>query len=581
MIKPFHHFFVDWALFYQLQHSYMYKTKLFSRTMPSAMMVCMLMLLGISGSIAQNSDEPKPLPDTWLLTNAFVTTRPGFTLPDQDILIRDGVIEQVGKDLLPPFDARVVAADSMYIYAGFISAATHAGYKEEKEKEKVDIKDPDNPPNDYAGITPQRTATEYLDPSSSDFEKLREQGFAIAHVLPKGKMLPGKSTVVSLNDVTALDQRIMTPTYTSYAQLASSGGRAYPSTVIAVISKFKALYRQAQDLHSYKQTYLANPLGMQSPMVSEEHQALIPITQKQETVYFKAESALDIHRVLALQKELGFSLILTETHQANEVIDKIKASNIPVLVSLDFPEDIEEVKDSTILTDSMIAFRKRKADAIDRRIQQANDLQTAGVVTGFSMLNVKPGDLHKNLRKAADMGFSDDIILAALTTGPAQLLGLQRVAGTIEKGKMANVVIMDKPFTDKEAKIKHVFVKGCKYDYNDKPSQGENLKGDTNFSGTYNYELEVMGQPQRGQLIVADEGDGYAVKVSGDDDPDDFEEAKNLAVDKDKMTFDMQVENDGFTMDIDFDITFSEDGFEGTISIAQFGSFPIKGTKVP
>ena len=193
---------------------------------------------------------------------------------------------------------------------------------------------------------------------------------------------------------------------------------------------------------------------------------------------FKAETVREAQRVLTLQKELGFSLVLGELKEGWGLASKLKSSGAKVFLSLDLPEDKSKKKAKTdsAATDTapqtraekeQEALEKRRQEAYARYVGQAAAFHKAGIPFGFSTLEVKGKDVKNNLRQMIAHGLSEDVALAALTTQPAQLLGLSRMMGTVEVGKMANLVVSDQPYFEEKSKVRYVFVDGKLFEYKD------------------------------------------------------------------------------------------------------------------
>src|SRR5690606_22555478 len=154
-----------------------------------------------------------------------------------------------------------------------------------------------------------------------------------------------------------------------------------------------------------------------------------------------------------LQKDLGFNVVLGDVKDCWDMINKIKSANAKVFLSLDLPDAVkdekkdekkEEAKDQTNAEKE--ALEKRKAESIAQYVAQASAFQKAGVSFGFSTASAKTKDIPANLRRMIAGGLTEDQALAALTTAPAQLLGIADRVGTVDNGKIANLVISDKPY---------------------------------------------------------------------------------------------------------------------------------------
>ncbi|MEL7003830.1 MAG: amidohydrolase, partial [Bacteroidota bacterium] len=129
----------------------------------------------------------EPVSNTYVLKNVNITQAPGRKIDLGMVVIRDGVIKAVGKSVSIPADARVIEADSMYVYAGFISGLSHAGVPKPKDGEgRPKVKDPGNPPNEVVGITPQLDVRDALKHTDKSLKSLREVGFTAAQVVPYG-----------------------------------------------------------------------------------------------------------------------------------------------------------------------------------------------------------------------------------------------------------------------------------------------------------------------------------------------------------------------------------------------------------
>src|SRR5690606_19179283 len=148
---------------------------------------------------------------------------------------------------------------------------------------------------------------------------------------------------------------------------------------------------------------------------------------------------LDANRILTLQKDLGFNVVLGDVKDCWDMIGKIKAANAKVFLSLDLPDAVKEDKKDEKKDQSSTekeALEKRKAEAIAQFTAQASAFQKAGVAFGFSTASAKTKDIPANLRRMIAAGLTEDQALAALTTAPAQLLGIADRFGTVDNGKI-------------------------------------------------------------------------------------------------------------------------------------------------
>ena len=545
---------------------------------------------------AQNSDTPKQVSNTYFIKNCFVVTQPGVVLSGQNVIIKDGLISDIGTGYKPPFDAQIILADSMYVYAGFIEAYSNTGIAKAENKERVKVQNPGNPPNEQAGIMPQILASDLFKTSDKSVADMRSAGFVITHSAPRGLMLPGQSCIFALGDGQN-DKMLIKAVSGQNFQLEANRG-VYPSSSIAILAKFRDLYKNAGIVGAHDEKFKLNPAGLSRPDYTKELMSLYPVTVHKMSLYFVAPKTKDIHKALSLRDELGFHLILTEVKQGWHYIDKIKKNNIPVLLSLDLvEEDKKEAKkeDKPIIKkDSVTVKDVKKPEKVEKNIEkenfdakkeasekeyltQASLFEKKGIKFGFSFLNVKQSDIRKNIRRMIENGLSESYALAALTTHPAQILGISHLAGTVEKGKLANLVVTDKPYFDEKSNIKYVFIDGKKYDYTDKSKKPDTKATEAGkYSGVWTYVVEVPGSTQKGKIKISKTNGELKVTVVDDSTPNEEDTASDVNLEGNNLTFNITTDM-GQPMKADFDLRFEDKTYTGTVSVGQFGTFPIKG----
>ena len=414
-----------------------------------------------------------PVSRAYAITKVTVIQAPGRKLDNATVLIRDGVIAAVGQSLAIPPDATIVKGDSLYVYAGFIDGLSRVAVnkpKEETNKEKQ--KDPGNPAPEVAGVTPYVDVRGLLNPYEKSIEEWRALGFTVGQVVPYGGMLPGRAALVYYNGE-ATDKMVVNPVSGLYSELTPAE-RVYPATILGVLAKWKELYRQSSYAKSFAGVYASNKAGLETPESDRVLEAFYPVIDKQIPVVFKAEKSLDMQRILSLKSQLGFNVTIAEVKEGWDVIPALKA-NARVFLSLDLPEekkdekgkiDVDKKKDEQALFPDSVerkALEKRREDFIALYVGQAAAFQKAGVAFGFSSLTTKPRDVKGNLNRMIKAGLSEDAALAALTTNAAQALGMGDRLGSIDNGKIANLVISRRPYFDAKSKVMYVFIAGKLY----------------------------------------------------------------------------------------------------------------------
>ncbi|HYG02937.1 MAG TPA: amidohydrolase family protein [Chryseosolibacter sp.] len=558
------------------------------------LLVVFLLCFCFFASVAQNKQEERELPpvsSTYAITNAIIIQSPGKNIGRGNVVLKDGLIVAVGKNAVAPADAILINGDSLYVYAGFIDGLTRNGVskpKEETSKERP--KDPGNPLPEQAGITPQQDVRSTINPEEKSINEFRALGFTAAQVVPYGGFLPGTASIILFNDESATDM-VLAEQSSFFSELVPAQ-RVYPNTVIAVIAKWRELYAQALQAKNYEKVYASNRSGLTRPADNQILEAFYPVIARSIPVLFEADKYLETQRVISLQNELGFSLVLGDIKEGWNAIPSIRSAGAKVFLSLDLPEDKkfepkpekEKEKKKTSDEDAKKdpekeALEKRKEEAIQTYTAQAATFSKAGIPFGFSTLSVKATDVQKNLRRMIAAGLTEDQALAALTTMPAAILGLSDRLGTIETGKIANLVLSDKPYFSEKAKVKYVFVDGVMFKYEPKDDPKKETSTSVDISGTWTITTENPDGKFEDQVTFSKDGNSFSGSITGAR----FSEAVNLEnielIDK-QLKFSYTTQAEGQSMKVDVDVTVEGDTLKGTASSAG-KTFTITGKKNP
>ena len=438
----------------------------------------LLLFCGLFFALAPATAQLKPaamaeVTTTYAFTGATLIPEPGEEITNATVVVEDGVITAAGKRVSVPTNAKVIPSDSLYIYAGLIAATANVASPEIDFRQMAEDMEyaVASPPNKLAGITPEKTIRDIIDPSDEAIGKMRDAGFTMAHLVPKGRMLPGSGALVLFNNDEP-SEVVFRPQTAQFMQLKGMPRRlAYPSTLIAVIAKYRELYEQAEIAMDYEQQYAANPDGLEAPKNNPVLQAFYPVINKKQPVFIRAEKVLEAHRALDLQTSTGgFNLVITELQEGWDLAPTLKNRNVPVCLSLHLPElqEMDSTQTSTLTEAEEKALKERQKEMHKKYLAQAATFEDAGIPFAFSALEVKPDEVRKNLRKMIENGLSEEAALAALTTHAAGMLGISANTGTVTAGKMGNLTITDQPLFREESAVKYLMINGTLYTNNEK-----------------------------------------------------------------------------------------------------------------
>jgi imidazolonepropionase-like amidohydrolase len=561
-------------------------------------------------------DERPPVTRAYFINNAYVVQAPGKMIDLGAVIIRNGLIEAVGKGLKAPLDAKTLEGDSLYVYAGFIEGLSHTGVPKPSPQEsgsRPEIKDPGNPPNDVAGIQPERSVTRLMKADDKSVADMRELGFTTAHVVPHGGMLPGQGAIILLGGDEEKDMVLRANTSLFFAFEGGKNG-VYPATTMAIMSKYRELYKQAEQVKGHSSKYAANAQGMARPEYDEVLKAFFPVIDKTLPVFFEVEDIKEVHRAMGLAEELGFNLVLAEVSRGQLVMDKLKSTNTPVFLSLDLPEakkedkkekekgdekatdkpdadkedaekeDTDKKEDKKMSPEKKLMLEKAEArrDASRTELEaQAAVLAKGGVTFGFSTLSVKASDVRAHLGRMIKAGLTEDQALAALTTNPAKMLGIDQVAGTVEKGKIANLVVTDKPYFAEGSNVRYVIVDGMPYEYEVKKKKKKGAADPdavVKVAGEWKITIQVPGQATESVVTITDDDGSLSGTISSNGESDTL---SGVSLEGDNLTFGSKFDAGGQSINLAFDLTIDGDNIEGSVKAGNFGSFDVEGSRTP
>ncbi len=527
---------------------------------------------------------------TFAITNATLIAKPGSELKEATVVVKNGLIVNVGKNVTIPEDAEVIDATGLYIYPAFIDGMSNTGAKRPDNPQRPQNLFTPDPPNDYAGITPENSVVSQIDINSNTISNLRKVGFGISHAVPYGRMLPGSGSLLILNDAEHMDDILMAKDISLYSQFVGAPG-AYPGNVLGIMAKFRNLYRNAELHKKHVELYAQNPSGMERPTNDRVSYAFHPVIAKDKAIMFDADDMLDVRRAIRLKNDLGFNIMVAGVKQGFYVIEDLKAANADVFLSLDLPNKPKDSKDDD-KSEEVSRLEERRMEFYNMYVAQAADMEKAGIPFGFSARGASAGKIKTSVITYIENGLSEDAALAALTTNPASAFGISDIVGTVESGKMANLLVSTAPYFTKDSQIKMMFVDGDKHVYEVKEKKARK-KSDSESTdeapaaggpfaavlGTWSYTFEVPGQEQTGKMIIKMEnGELSGVLTSTDGSPD--ENMNNINYRDGELTFSMSIDAGGQSVEIVVEGVIEGKEFDAEASVAAFNvSFPLKAVK--
>jgi imidazolonepropionase-like amidohydrolase len=438
-----------------------------------ALVLVVLAFAADAADLLPPGHRPKS-PGVHALVGAKVFLNPTTALTNATVILRGGLIEAVGRDVKPPADARIWSASNSVIYAGFIDpylsitstnapvSTTHIdpidgltsgiNFLGVDSQEKARLQ----PGAGYevASVTPHARVAAGYTPAGKTLEGLRELGFTAGNVVPAKGVLRGSSAFVNLSDAPPNEAILRADTH---QHIAFESQEVYPKSLMGTIAVVRQTFADARHYVLDQADYRAKPTARKRPDLNPALDALAPVINKQTTVVFEPGSVLMCDRAAHLAREVGLNFAVVASGHEWRRPDLMKAANAPFIVPLNLPSAPKLPDEDDWLDVSLDQLRHWDWAAENAALLRAQGLEVA--LTTHALADRKV--FRKNLRLALDRGLSEADALAALTTVPAKLCGVADRLGTIEKGKIANLTVVEGAgYFDTDAKVKQVWIDG-------------------------------------------------------------------------------------------------------------------------
>jgi len=416
------------------------------------------------------------------ITDAHIVTVAGADLPKATVVLKRGLIEEVGASVTIPPDAWVIDGTGLTVYPGFIdalstwgipsanappggaartaggSSASSPGAAPAPNQPRVG--GPEDRPQTYSADR----AADMVVPTDTRLDAARAAGFTSAATYPNRGIFTGLGALINLAGERGRDMVLLQPVGQQVAFRVGSGGmgRTFPSSLMGNISYVRQLYLDLGQYKRAKELYAAHPNGMPRP----EYDHTLEGLAESPRLLLPAEESQQIERMISFGQELKAPFLLYGLHEAYKDVDQLKAANVPALVSLKWPEKSRDADPSDVPNYRDLVMRDR-APAVPAMFVKA------GVKFAFYSdgVNTAP-ELKKSIKKAIDAGLKREDAIRALTLTPAEIYGVSDRVGSIEKGKIANLVVMRGPAFDEKSTVEYVFIDGKQFQPSKELQQG-------------------------------------------------------------------------------------------------------------
>jgi imidazolonepropionase-like amidohydrolase len=406
-------------------------------------------------------------PHVYAITNARIVTAAGAPLENGTVVFRDGIIEQVGSGVTVPPAARVYDGKGLTVYPGLIDMGNTAAFAaasstppaarttEEAERTKRELL-----------LRPHVRAAEHLAVDTPALRKLASAGITSVLAVPTGPAFAGQSALVNvalpedqpqigaLADIRSGQPVIRTPVALHLAVPDSPPGDAYPNSLMGMVAFVRQSFLDAQYYGAVQERATKLKTTDARLPFDPALEALQPAVAGRLPVVYRAETVREIERALDMTRAFKLQTIVSGAREADQLAPDLKAANAKVIFSLRYPERLKSLAPDA---DEPVRVLRERANAP----KAPAGLEKAGILFAFESGGMEePKDFLQNAAKAVKAGLAPDAAIRALTINAATIAGAADRVGSLEKGKIANVIVTDGDLFGEKTTIKHVFIDG-------------------------------------------------------------------------------------------------------------------------
>lgn len=381
-------------------------------------------------------------------TNANIYTIANGLIENCSIIINEGKIQAVGKNIEIPEDCKIYDMTGKSITPGFIDAHCHVGVFNEGTGE------PGNDGNDYSNpTTPEVKSADGIYPDDEGFQDALENGVTTMCIAPgSANVIGGQAAVVKpvsriLEEMLITDYVGLKCAFGENPKRVYGGRNIMPTTRMGVAAVLRKTLHDAKNYMNKKEFELNKKPEDDKPNPPFEEnfvkEIFIPVLKKEKPLRAHAHRMDDIQTAIRIAEEFDVNIVIEHCTEGFKIADFLAKKQIPVIIGpLNGSKPKVELKDSTL-----------KAPKI---------LEDAGVK--FAVMTDAPveriGSLFDDIRLFIRHGLSDCAGLKAITLHPAEILGLDDRLGTLEPGKDADLNIFSGNPFDFRSKVETVLIEG-------------------------------------------------------------------------------------------------------------------------
>lgn len=433
-----------------------------------------------------------------LFRHAHIVISPERNLPEGDLLVRDGKIIEIGPSITAPVDAQIIECEGKYLYPAFIDPLV--------EQSVPSAERPDAHWNRH--IQPQRQAYTVLASDDKLAAQYRRAGFGAMLIAPSDGIIKGSSAVVSTAKLPVARTLLRNSAFQHMTLVLGRSERGgYPNSPMGVVALTRQTLSDAQWYQQAQQAFRADP-SLPAPDKNVALEALAGLIRGEQAAIFDSGNELYALRADRMAREFALRAVIRGSGREYRRLDSIVDSGRTFILPVDFPKPPEVTSlDAASVVTLQTLMHWYLAPENPGRLDAAN-VNFVLTASGLS----SPNELLENVRKAISRGLSEEAALSALTARTAKLLEIDHLVGSLERGKLANLLLTTGPIWEKKTTIEETWVQGERYRWQERaefdPSGRWKLKltgADGLSLDELDLQLDSMTEKPKGQLALPGE----------------------------------------------------------------------------
>lgn len=372
---------------------------------------------------------------TIAITGGTVYPVSGPRIPGGTVVLRDGKIVAVGANVTIPDGAARVDAAGRWVTPGLIHLRTTLGLKLFDNGAQIDTEE-----DTVTGqVKAAFNVVDGLDPASMTIPVARMEGVTSAVATPAGGLIPGQAALIDLAG-DQVDEMLVKAPAAMIADLSQGGKEAGGGSRAGAVLRLRRVLRDAREYAERKEDFRKariQPLAA----TAEDLEALQPVLRGELPMFVIANRRSDIESALRVAREFQLRIGIYGGAEAWRTASALAAAGVAVIL-----EPLTDVP---------------SFDALGARLDNATLLREAGV----SVVAAQSDAAHfRDLRQAAGNevrnGMPWDDALRTVTLAPAEAALVADRYGSLDAGKVANVVVWSGDPLELSSRVEHLFIRG-------------------------------------------------------------------------------------------------------------------------